>query len=118
MKLDGFKTSHGDEVSYTKVLGLLDANGSETLLTKVVCGADAKIEASCREFVEEKIRKENENDRLSVNSVYSAYVSFCEGQGKVPQPRNVLGRVMVKALGKHNTKYLGERQWRGYRLVN
>jgi hypothetical protein len=109
----GFKTSHGDSVSYAKVRQLIDANGSETLLTKVVCGEGDKLEESCKTFIESRIVK-TEGGKVTMGDVYPRYVSYCQANGKVPQPRNILGRHLIRALGRHGKKVAGARYWVGY----
>lgn len=116
---EGYKASKKSgevcELSYCRVVRLLDQNGCESLLTKVCCGADAQVENNIRVFIESRLTKKD-GERVSVSSLYPAYVAFCESRGQSSQPRALLGRALVSVLGAHNKIVDGVRQWVGYSL--
>jgi hypothetical protein len=80
---------------------------------RVVCGEGDKLEESCKTFIESRIVK-TEGGKVTMGDVYPRYVSYCQANGKVPQPRNILGRHLIRALGRHGKKVAGARYWVGY----
>jgi putative resolvase len=113
LEKEGFKTSHGDAISYCLVRKYIDANGNEEVLSHILVDGGFRIEESIKRFVETCIRKV-EGSEISTPSIYPAYTSFCKRQDVKPQPCWIFGRAVVKILGKHSRKSRGVRLWSGY----
>ncbi len=113
---EGWKTSKGDSISYDKLLKIVDSNGTETALTRIVKGPSAdKLDEVLKEFVAKRVKK-NENSRLSCSDLYPVYVQFCENRGLKALPNNVVGRTVAKMLDGQRVKIGGVRYIKGFSL--
>lgn len=114
------KTGIGQEypISYMAVRQCLDANGGESILTKVIIGQEATIDKSCKDFIEACLKQDEYSCKVSIPLIWDSYCLFCQKQNKEPQPKELLGKALAKVFGKYNTKSQGIRYWRGLKLVD